>query len=306
MREWLEQGAGLMILGTVTGICFLVRVLLFGYYGRMNKECGRFKKSRHKSIVYIRDDLKRRYEAGQEIKNAVTYTECRLGECRVFGIRVGWLENMWTYSLFLVLLCGVMTTFAGALLGCDEAIVLFLLFMSGVTVLGLLVTDMILGLRDKYRRIRLIYRDYIENNWSAWVEWQEDNLLPEELAESAIKKETKPKRRDMKKSEVKDKPVNAGNRKKGKAQEEKRRLTEELLRERRQLEARSFAEQRKRIQEENPEPQIQEESAATKCVEERVEWSNKPVTETVDAEKERMPESSYELLLNEVLAEYLV
>ena len=97
MKEWLEQGGGLMILGTVTGIGVLVRMLLFGYYRRLHKECRRFEKSRHRMIVYIREDLKRRVAKGQEIKNAMTYTECKMEECKVLGLRISWMENMLLY-----------------------------------------------------------------------------------------------------------------------------------------------------------------------------------------------------------------
>lgn len=311
MKEWLEQGVGPMILGTVAGMAVFVRLLLFGYYGRLYKECRRFETSRHKSILYIREDLKRRAEKRQEIKNAMTYTECRLAECKVLGVRIGWLENMMLYSTLFLLLCGVMTAFAGAMLGCEERTVLFLLFVSGMTVLGLLATDMVLGLRDRYRRIRLMIRDYIENNWSAREEWSEDNLMPEELAAMAMKNEEKSKEAVLKKRASKDKPVKAENRKKGKAQEEKRRLTEELLRERRQLEARSFAEQRKKEQEmQVVVEQVQEEAAAamTRCEEPPV---CEAVCETERTERqEKEPEKksatfSYELLMREVLAEYL-
>lgn len=311
MKEWLEQGIGLVMLGTVAGIGVLIRLLLFGYYGRLYKESKRFDASRHKVIVYIREDLKGRAEKGQEIKNAMTYTECRLAECRIMGLRVGWLENMLMYSSLFALVCGVMTAFAGALLGCEERTVLFLLFVSGVTVLGLLAADMVLGLRDKYRRIRLVIRDYIENNWSARAEWLEDNLMPEELAALAVKTEAKPKRSERKKHASKDKPVKAESRKKGKAQEEKRRLTEELLRERRQLEARSLAEQRKKEQDvQVVVEQVQEEAAAAVTQSPEKVISN-PICETkaVSCQKTESEktgaELSYEILMREVLAEYL-
>ncbi len=299
MKEWLEQGTGLMFIGAAAGVGLLVRMILFGYYGKLYKECKRFEKSRHKAIVYIKEDLKRRRGNGQEIKNAMTYTECRLAECKVLGVRIGWLENWLLYSTLFVLLCGVMAAFAGALSGCEERTVLVLLFVSGVTVLGLLATDMVLGLRDRYRRIRLMIRDYIDNNWSVRAEWMEENMLPEELMERAVKKEKKQKHARKKMSVSKDKPVKMKTGKKGKAQEEKRRLTEELLRERRQLEARSFAERRKREQDMQVEvEQVQEEAAAavTQCEE----------PEVADAVIQREEsEFSYERLMREVLAEYL-
>ena len=42
MKEWLEQGAGLGIIGAEAGVGFLVRMLLFVYYGSLYEECKRF------------------------------------------------------------------------------------------------------------------------------------------------------------------------------------------------------------------------------------------------------------------------
>jgi len=323
MKEWLEQGAGLGIIGAEAGVGFLVRMLLFVYYGSLYEECKRFEESRHKMIVSIKEELKRRSGHGRNIKNAITYTECRLAECRVLGFRIGWLENMLFYWNLFVLLSGVMTAFAGALAGCEERTVLMMLFVSGVTVLGLLATDMVLGLRDKYRRIRFMIRDYIENNWSVRAEYMEDNLLSEELWEKTVGTKDKQTPEREKKAVSKDKPAKVKVRKKGKAQEEKRRLTEELLRERRQLEARNFAERRRREQEVREEAeQVQEEAAVSVT---RYEESEETVTvtqctETEDAERageteqmicpeaeenKRAVEFSYEQLMREVLAEYL-
>ena len=311
MKEWLEQGAGVMFIGGASGVGLLVRILLAGYYGRLYKESKRFEMSRHKVIMYIKRDLKYRVETGQEIKNANTYTECRLAECKILGIKICWLENLLLYSNLFVILCGVMTAFAVALLGGEERMVLFLLFVSGVTVLGLLAADMVLGVRDKYRRIRLMIRDYIENSWSVRAEWLEDNLTPEELSERLMKTEVKQKIVREKKCISKDKPVKAKKRRKGKAQEEKRRLTEELLRERRQLEARSFAEQRRRDQDVQTETeQVQEEAAAAviQCEEMKNGEMHREAEQTVhlESEQERKNEVlSYERLMSEVLAEYL-
>ena len=126
MKEWLEQGAGVMFIGGASGVGLLVRILLAGYYGRLYKESKRFEMSRHKVIMYIKRDLKYRVETGQEIKNANTYTECRLAECKILGIKICWLENLLLYSNLFVILCGVMTAFAVALLGGEERMVLFL------------------------------------------------------------------------------------------------------------------------------------------------------------------------------------
>lgn len=318
MNQWLEQGAGLGIIGAEAGVGVLVRMLLFSYYGSLYKECKRFGESRHKMIVSIKEELKRRGERGRNINNAITYTEYRLSECRVLGFRIGWLENLLFYWNLFVLLSGGMMAFASTLSGCEERTVLVLLFVSGVTVLGLLATDMILGLRDKYKRIRFMIRDYIENNWSAQPEYIEDNLPTKELLGKAVRTKEREK-----KAVSKDKQAKVKVRNRGKAQEEKRRLTEELLRERRQLEARSFAEQRRREQEVQVEAEkVQEEAAVsvTQYEESEVVVAMTQCTETEDVEQvgetEQMiclrtdeekigEEFSYEQLLREVLAEYL-
>ena len=135
--------------------------------------------------------------------------------------------------------------------------------------------------------------------------------MPEELSKRVMKKDRKQKTDRKMKCVSEDKPVNVQSRKKGKAQEEKRRLTEELLRERRQLEARSFAEQRKKEQDVQVEvEQIQEEAAAamTQCEETVVAEKACETVETLcrEAIPERKEEElSYEQLLSEVLAEYL-
>lgn len=301
MKEWLEQGGGVLLVAVVAGVGFMNRMILFGYYGRMYKECKKFETSRQKAIVYIREDLKRRKAKGQEIRNTMTYTECRMAEWKVFGIRCGWLENRLLYSNLFVLLCGIMAAFAGAMLGCEKDSVLFMLFISGGIVLGLLAVDMVLDLHDKYKRIRLLLRDYIENNWSVLAEWREDNLMPEELQEQAMK--IKEKQVRGKKAISKDKPVNAKAGKKGKAQEEKRRLTEELLRERRQLEARTIAELQKKEQA----IPIKEETVLREC--EPVTSDPEPAMKEIEQVQEEaavtVTERTYELLMSEVLAEYL-
>lgn len=111
-----------------------------------------------------------------------------------------------------------------------------------------------------------------------------------------------------------------------KAQMEKRRLTEELLRERRQMEARQLAELKSRerareaaflkegeaLAEELPEemPAFMEEGIAlqeesVRLQEEAMKLPEEAVAESAEAEAAAATESSYEALLREVLAEYL-
>ena len=287
MRELLEQGVGVVIIGGVTAVGVLVRFLLFGYYGMLGRACKHFNETKNKTIVYIREDLKRRAEKGQEIRNVLLYTEYQLAERRICGFRSGTLEGVVTYSLLLSGLGSVLVAFACVLSGCGYRAMLEMLFLGGLSVAGFLVLDAVTGLREKDKRVRLGIRDYIENSL---LECNEE--VPQVQGQRA------------------DKPQKAGKRKNGKAQEEKRRLTEELLRERRQLEARSFAEQRRREKEEVPEEQTQSEATVSECAEEQVQ-AEAVVTECPEdgqVEGTEVPkgkaELSYEALLDEFLKEY--
>lgn len=112
----------------------------------------------------------------------------------------------------------------------------------------------------------------------------------------------------------------AGRKKNGKAQEEKRRLTEELLRERRQMEARSFAQMRKaeaEWQEKEVQAIMPEESDRQKVCETEVQAAlpempteKESRKEAADAAVRAVEEAaatkvSYEMMLSDVLAEYL-
>ena len=45
MEELLEQGLGVGMVGTVTEIGVIVRIILFGYYTRLGKACKQFEKT---------------------------------------------------------------------------------------------------------------------------------------------------------------------------------------------------------------------------------------------------------------------
>ncbi len=306
MRELLEQGVGITIIGGVAAVGVLTRLLLLGYYGRLGRACTRFGETKQKTVAYIREDLLRRGEREQEIKNIAVYTEYRLAEGRIFGIRVGSVEHGGLYSLLLVGTSSVLAALAGVLTDCGYRTVLNPLFAGGASVTVLLMLDLITGVREKKKRIRLRLRDYIEN------------CIPEENAawETGEEKEKQHRKKEEKQERKKncngDKPKAAEKKKHGKAQEEKRRLTEELLRERRQLEARSFAEQRRKEREvaealevEDMTAQVQAEAAVTEQVQ----------TETKETDVAELPgfsegikksgtEQTYVDLINEFLKEY--
>ncbi len=334
MKELLEQGLGTLIVGTVAATGVIIRLLLLGYYGTLSRACKRFESTKHKTIAYIKADLKQRAEQGQEIRNAMTYTECRLAEGKVAVFRVGGLESVMQYSVLLVVLSGILIALAGALTECGDKFVLHVLFLCGAAVGIFVLVDLLTGIREKDRRIRLCIRDYIENNQIADMERmgtkagepeEKKQSRKERRAEKRAEKRSRREERKAAKSAEKrqkaDKPVQATKKKNGKAQEEKRRLTEELLRERRQLEARSLAEQRKKEREEEPVQaeetpaecpvqQVQAEAAVTECPEHVVQEEDVQVQATKSSVAEESSEGksqefSYEMLLSEVLAEYL-
>ncbi len=347
MRELLEQGLGAGIVGVMVGVGFFTRMILFFYYGTLGKACKNFEETNHKTIVYIREDLKQRAGKKQGIKSTMIYTECRLAECKVLGFRVGGVECVARQSLPAIALSGVLTALAGVLQNCDVKTVLRLLLVSGTAVGVLMLIDMFGGLQEKHKRIRVCIRDYIENTRTVAeeeTEPTEELWKPEESGKKAHRKERKEEKkatkrerkeakreqREKKKIRRADKPVKACKKKRGKAQEEKRRLTEELLRERRQLEARSLAEYRRKERgEESTAQQMQAEAeaAVTECAEAAevtltggTEAANVGITENEETREAasngcdggtEVPAQtqtqgiSYEALLSEVLAEYL-
>lgn len=320
MKELLEQGYGIFCVIGVAGIGFLVRMLLMGYYGKLGRACESFGATKNKTISYIRKDLSFRAKNNIGMKSVTVYTECRLAECKVCGIRLGTLEGISEQSLLLVVLSGVLLAFAGVLWSCDGRQILFLLFTGGVSFLGLLLVDVMTGLREKHKRIRLTIRDYIENGV---------HMEPCEEV-TVLREKTARKKREKKEKVQKTVKANrqitvgtksgAGRKKNGKAQEEKRRLTEELLRERRQMEARSFAQMRK-AEAEGQEKEVQaimsEESDRQKVCETEVQAAlpempteKESRKEAADAAVRAVEEAaatkvSYEMMLSDVLAEYL-
>lgn len=304
MKTFLEQGHGIFLIGAVAGVGVLCKWCLLFYYAGIGQACKAFAETKNKTIAFIRTDLEKRKNEEVGIKSAMIYTECRLAERRVLGIRVGALEILADQSLLLVLLCGVLVAFSCVLSGCEDKIVFQPLFFSGVLIFLMIAADLIMGLKEKRRRVRLSIRDYIENKWASGTVCVE---LSEEPSAKEIRRQKKAERKEEKANKklhrteektckkaqkvrrVKERQVSSKHvrgRKNGKAQEEKRRLTEELLRERRQLEARQLAQQRNKeipgeiMKEEEP---VREEAAAT--------------TENI--------EMTYEMLLSEVIAEYL-
>lgn len=308
MKELLEQGLGVIVIGAVMGISILVRMILWGYYSRVGKACKELEGTRNKTILHIREDLTRRSQQNIAIKSATVYTECRLAECKVCGIRLGILEGILEQSVLLVVLSSVLSAFAGVVWGCEIRQVLLLLFVGGLSFFSLLLVDLFAGIREKHRRIRLTVRDYIENGRGRTGDQHVPTAgMPNR--EKRMEKKENPSNRWERKEPVKaDKPPKRSKKKVGKAQEEKRRLTEELLRERRQLEARRFAEQKSRV----PEVTVTEGKAAKGDTEPlkpapevaETEQSGEGAAQQVQ-EEAAATDVSFEHLLSEVLEEYL-
>lgn len=286
MKELLEQGLGMVLIGSIAGLGIITRMILWRYYRKLVKSCREIGASNNKTVAYIREDVNRRKQCGLGMKSTLVYTECRLSECKTAGFRLGVLEGVSEQSLLLVLLSGVLSALAGIVWGCKLKVVLFLLFFSGCTLLVLLLLDLITGLREKHKRVCLSIRDYIENGAITGTEYRMQGK--EQPKTGKEKKDKKKNARATEKRERRSRGISkkVSVKKHGKAQEEKRRLTEELLRERRQLEARRAVELKNREQEK----ETVAEAAFTKEV----------------AEEAAVTEFSYESLLSEVLAEYLV
>lgn len=285
MKELFEQGLGPVLIGSIAGIGAITRMLLWSYYRKLAKACREFGKTKNKTVVYIREDISRRKQCGLGMKSALVYTECRLSECKTAGIRLGVLEGVSEQSLLLVLLSGVLCALGGVVCGLGINDILFLLFFCGMALLGLLFLDLFTGLREKHKRVRLTIRDYIENGAVNGPETMRQEAEQQNAAPSGKERRKRVRSTGKKEQRSREKQRRLRVKTHGKAQEEKRRLTEELLRERRQMEARRAVELK------------------------NMEQKKEPVTETVLTQEVQaeaaVTELSYESLLSDVLTEYL-
>lgn len=347
MKQFLEQSGEIIFVAVLAGIGVMARILLLVFYTVVGRACRNIRTTKNGTIAYIREELRQRIMAGEGIKSTAVYTECRLAESRVLGIRLGILEEIAEQSALLVLLGGVLTALTGVLREGNGQIFLYQLVFGGMAALAFLGMDLLTGLREKRRRIRLSIRDVLENS-KAFYEWNTVGMPPvvpkrqnkekqEEKCGKREKERKAGKKKEKKRVEKKESTRGWGGKQKGKAQEEKRRLTEELLRERRQLEARQLAQRRegeqKRCfmttaaedrQREGALPEARPEHVAEEALPEgrpehvvaealpegRLEHlvieTGKEPEELLQAKEEAAATAiSYEMLLHEVLAEYL-
>lgn len=337
MKQFLEQGGEIAFVAVLAGIGVMARILLLVFYTVVGRACRNVQTTRNRTIAYIREELQRRACEEVRIKSAAVYTECRLAERRVLGIRLGILEEIAEQSVLLVLLGGVLTALVGVLRGGDGQGFLYQLALGGMAAFAFLGLDLIVGLREKRKRIRLLIRDALENS-KAFYERNTEGMLSFAKKERDVEKqEEKRKKREKRREdrqkkgktgvEKKENTRGLGGKQKGKAQEEKRRLTEELLRERRQMEARQLAQRREKEQkrhfmetvEENGKkeaetqtmPDGRPEQMMAEAMLENVaafyegQEKAKP-DELLQAKEEAAATTlSYESMLHEVLAEYL-
>lgn len=287
MKQFLELGGGVAVTGVFFGIGVLARIVLLGYYGLLGHACKRLDSTKNKTVKYIREELKSRMEKGTGMKSAAIYTENCMAERRIAGIRIGSWESSRIQSVLLAMLTGAVCSLGGVLWECDGKRILEMLFAAGGSAAILMVLDLMFGLEEKHKRIRICIREQIENVWLAGLGFTEAEMGATHVHSAKSEaKEVKKALKESRRSGKRTKQKNAG-KKHCKAQEEKRRLTEELLRERRQLEARQLTERKRN------EATVQSISEAK--VEEKVPSMEKSVEE----------DTSYESLLRNVLAEYL-
>lgn len=316
MKQFLELGGGLVLTGVVLGIGVLARGVLFWYYGLLGHACKRLDVTKNRTIRYIKKGLRERKNSGVVVQSTAVYTEYCLAERKVAGIRVGTWESSSIQAILLAMMTGAVGALGGVLWECDGKRILEMLFAAGGSAVILMAMDLLFDSREKRKRIGLCIRDYAENVWESGELLTGGETKVEHAVVEYRKKERRPKRkatakeakRTVKESKRREK---AAGKRRCKAQEEKRRLTEELLRERRMLEARQLAEYKKC-----------EASAEAAAVQETVAQTAEPVAvQTAEAaavvpvngqepqihreqETVKRDEVSYEEMLKNVLAEY--
>jgi len=301
MKQFLEVGGGLILTGGILGIGVLARIVLLGYYGLLGHACKGLDGTKNKTVRDMREKLKTRMEMGNGIKSAAVYTEHCMMERKFAGVRIGVWESIGIQSVLLAMLTGAVCALGGVLWECEGKRILEMLFAAGGSAVVLMTMDLVFGLKEKHRRTRICIREHMENVWLMGLGFAEAETETACVHSGKKKEKKEARRKRVKKSKNSEKAAKQKQEKKKrcKAEEEKRRLTEELLRERRQLEARQIAERKKSETEELVIEKSVEEAAATQTTEVSVQA-------LVSTDTSKKEETSYESLLQNVLAEYLV
>lgn len=293
MKQFLELGGGVFVTGCVMAVGMLAKMILWGYYVLLGRACKNPDSTGNGTIRYIRDGLSQRLGQGKPVKSVTVYTEKCFAERKFAGIRIPMWENISEQSVLITMLSGAVFALGTMLWECKDDGILQNIFAAAGAGMALMVADMIWGIREKRRRARLCIREHVENFWLV------DGVPELSVAESTEKKNVKA----GKKKEIKQ----------CKAKDEKRRLTEELLRERRIMEARQIAQSKQAeaapTEENKTEEPMQMREKSDKIQEKLEETVRnlKHAEEEAAATKasERSKDNSYEALLRDVLAEYL-
>lgn len=268
MKQCLEQGTGVLLCILLPAVGAVTKLVLYGYYTWLEQACQKIRETENRQIQSFRTELRHRKKNGIGVGTGDSYTVFYMRGLKIAGISVASMERIGGYSALMSLIFGGILSAAGVYFGCDGGRVVGLLFLGTAAAAGLLLIDLFFGVEEKKKRICFCMEDY-----AAYILSKEENSEKKEqvLAFPLTKEESQ--------AETSGKA-----RKEGRAQEEKRRLTEELLKERRQLSARQYIE-------EVPNTDTEKEPASAAVRED--------VTEKQDNTEK------YEKILRSVLAEFL-
>ncbi len=273
MKQFLED-SGIWVIGGMLAVGLLAKLVLWFYYGMLGHACKRPERSKNKTLRRIREDAETLRERPERMRSMERFTEYRLTSRKLAGIYLGIWEEISHLAVPMTLLAGCCLCLGGVLLGGELNAMLAVLLSAGCCGVVLVFLELVSGVEEKKKRTQLFLYTYAEQC----------------VGTEGVSKTEKEK-------EKADKPKTEKVRSVGRALEEKRRLTEELLRERRQMEARQLAEQRSREREteflqtaSKSDEMPTEFPEAEKVQESRTEEAEVKVSEFVPAKEERVAE----------------
>lgn len=261
MKQILEQGTGVLLCAALPAAGAVLRLAVFGYYTWLERACQRINETENRTIHRLKTEINHRKKNGIGVGTEDAYTVFYLNTCSFAGISIQTMERICSSSALLSLLVCAILSGAGAYLGCATERVIGMLLLGAACATGLLLMDLFLGAEEKKKRILFYFEDLVRNIQGKPEEDKKKDAervlafpLITEINRTGnaekttemedVRRETKTGVPAAKKEENGKRAEMTGkNRKEGRAQEEKRRLTEELLRERRQLSARQYIEE---------------------------------------------------------------
>lgn len=257
MKQFLEQGMGTALCAILPAAGFVLRLVLYGYYTSLENACQKIKETENRTIHKLRAELRRRRKNGERTEPESVYTDFYLSTCRFAGMPVQTLERISRGAAWMSLLVGCVLSGACMYFGSEVKYALGMLFLGVVLTTVLLLIDLFFGISEKKQRIQFYFGEYAKEFFAETggeaekkssdrvlafpLKFEKNKPEPEEeeLEEAEPKKETR--RSTAKKDDAGKKAEGAvKSRKEGKAQEEKRRLTEDLMKERRQISSRQY------------------------------------------------------------------